>query len=401
MKARADTIKSLSLEGLEPGPPQQLGSVRLVPLLRSRPGSDLRLALRRYKAPLGVVALDGEPDGRVFHDGLKYMGYVPHGLVMSWSDDGSPVTAFGTQLTDESDGKSSGRSGVHKPQTVQLLHRMVKRESERRLRFLPLHLAMEGFLSLHFGGPDIAWSEYSRQAIRDGLDPRSEYAFLGRDISRLDAALRTFEIHDGQCGIIVCVADALASVFAVSHPDDYRLLHHSLIEDFYGELIYGYSHMYRDLPRLAPVEGPLAKPPQSVADLRRLFENARREWTQIGHVLAQGIIGRGVRSERVYRAGPFSLQRFVTSLSLHDENHIGEAIVREDGNIEYLKTFRLSSSQSKRAYLLQILAEHHWNLAAAAQSQNQSQPDFIKRMARAGFGYLIAEHVLRAARKGK
>lgn len=399
MKTKPDLLKSLSLDGLVPGPPQQLGSVRLVPLLRERPSSDLRLALRRYKSPLGVVALDGEPDNRVIHAGLKYMGYVPHGLIMSWSDDGSPITAYGTQITDESETKTSGR-GL-KPQTVQLLHRMVKREAENQLRFLPLHLAMEGFLSLHFGGPEIAWSEYSRQAIRDGLDPRSEFAPLGRSISKLDAALRTFEIHDGQCGMIVCVADALAAVFAVSHPDDYRMMHHSLIEDFYGELIWQYSHQYRDLPKLTPVEDAAPKPPSSVAELRRLFERSRAEWAQVGNVLAAGLAGRGVRSERVYRAGPFSLQRFVTSLSLDDENHIGEAIVREDGNIEYLKTYRLSSSQSKRAYLLQILAEHQWNIAAAAGSQRQSQGDFIKRLANAGFGYLVAEHVLRAARKGK
>lgn len=400
MKTRPDLLKTLSLDGLTPGPPQQLGAVRLVPLLRERPSSDLRLALRRYKSPLGVVALEGDPDGRgVIHEGLKYMSYVPHGLIMSWSDDGSPVTAFGTQFADDGDAKSSGRGS--KPQTVQLLHRMVKREAEKRLRFLPLHLAMEGFLALHFGGPDIAWCEYARQALRDGLDPRSEYAPLGREISKLDAALRTFEIHDGQCGMIVCVADALAAVFVVSHPDDYRMLHHSLVEDFYGELIYQYSHHYRELPKLTPLEAPTPKPPQSLSELRRLFEKARAEWAQIGNVLAQGLVGRSVRSERIYRAGPFSLQRFATSLSLDDENHIGEAIVREDGGIEYLKTYRLSASQSKRAYLLQILAEHQWNLGAAAGSQRQSQPDFIKRLANAGFGYLIADHVLRAARKGR
>src|SRR6185295_5018235 len=106
-------------------------------------------------------------------------------------------------------------------------------------------------------------------------------------------------------------------------------------------------------------------------------------------VLMAGLAGRGVRSERIYRAGPFSLQRFVTSLSLDDENHIGEAIVREDGNIEYLKTFRLSSSQSKRAFLLQTLSHYQWNLDAAASSQNQTRADFVKRLYNAGFGYLV------------
>lgn len=395
----SDKPQTLSLRGLEPAAPQQLGAVRLVPLLRSQVGGDLRLSLRRYKDAFGVVALDGEPDGRRLNPGLKYMGYVPHGLVMSWSDDGSPITAFGTQMTADSDGdtKQLGRGG---PVTARLLHRMVKRESGNRLRFLPLHLAMEGYLSLHFGGPDIAWSEYSRQALREGLDPRYETVAFGRDINRLDAALRTFEIHEGQCGVLLCVADALAAAFVVPHPDDYRLLHHSLIEDFYGDLIYQYSYQYRDLPRLAPYdEGPDAQRPKTLAELRVLFEKSRRSWADVGHLLTSGLVGRSVTSERVYRAGPFSLQRFVTSLRLDDENHIGETIVREDGTVEYLKTYRLSSGQAKRAFLLQTLAQHNWNLDAAAASQNQTRSALMGRLVNAGFGYLIAEHVLRAARR--
>lgn len=393
----SDKLQVLSLAGLEPAPPQQLGAVRLVPLLRSKVPGDLRLALRRYKDALGVVALDGEPDGRRINPGLKYMGYVPHGLVMSWSDDGEPLTAYGTQLADETDGKQLGRGG---PVTVRLLHRMVKRETGNRLRFLPMHLAMEGYLSLHFGGPDIAWSEYSRQALRDGLDPRSEAATLGRDINRLDAALRTFEIHEGQCGLLICVADALASVFVVPHPEDYRLLHQSLIEDFYGDLIYQYSYQYRDLPRLEPFDdGPRPQKPANLAELRGMFESSRHRWAEVGQLLANGLVGRSVQSDRIYRAGPFSLQRFVTSLRLDDENHIGEAIVREDGTIEYLKTFRLSSGQAKRAFLLQILSQHSWNLDAAAASQRQSRAALIERLTNAGFGYLIADHVLRAARR--
>jgi len=59
-----------------------------------------------------------------------------------------------------------------------------------------------------------------------------------------------------------------------------------------------------------------------------------------------------------------TLQRFRSSLDVTDINHLGEAIVREDGTIEYLKTYRLSAKQTRRAYLLQVLAAHSWNLAA-------------------------------------
>src|SRR5262249_38694575 len=140
---------------------------------------------------------------------------------------------------------------------------------------------------------------------------------------------------------------------------------------------------------------------RSLGELRELLHGGRKRWGEIGHFLAQGLLGRSVRSERVYRAGPFSLQRFVTSLRLDDENHIGEAILRQDGGIEYLTTYRLSSAQTKRAYLLQVLASHNWNLDAAAASQKQSRDQLVTRLANAGFGYLVTESVLRSARRGK
>jgi hypothetical protein len=390
---KGELISSLRLTGLRLASPQQHGGIRLIPLLRDSVRGDLRLSRRRYKDTLAAVALDSEIDA----PGLRYMAYVPHGLVMSWSDDGEPVTAFGTQLCEEgeTDGKKLGRG----PCTVRLLHRMVKREDERRLRFLPLHVAMEGFLALHFGGPEIAWSEYSKQAIRFGLDPRLEYASPGRQISGLDDALRLFEIHEGQCGVLVLVADALAAAFVVPHPQDYRLLHYSLLEDFFGGLIREYSHQYSRVPALDFSLPDGDRPVTSVAGLRAALDGARSRWQEDSEIFVSGLLGRGVRAERIYQAGPFSMQRFCTSLSLQDENHIGETILREDGTVEYLKTYRLSAQQSRRAYLLQLLAKYSWNLDAAAASQNQTRHQLVQRFAAAGFAYLLSDEVLRAARK--
>ncbi|MDP6447860.1 MAG: hypothetical protein QF805_28970, partial [Pirellulaceae bacterium] len=98
--------------------------------------------------------------------GLKYYSYIPHAFVASWTNDGSPVAEFGVRL-ERSDAKKS-KGGA------QMIKRMLRREGGDRLRFLPLHVALEGYLSLHFGGPDMAWSEYSRQAMSAGLDPRCE-----------------------------------------------------------------------------------------------------------------------------------------------------------------------------------------------------------------------------------
>lgn len=113
-------------------------------------------------------------------------------------------------------------------------HRPAKRRPGGRLRFPPPHLALDGHLVPHLGGPAVAWEEWSRQALRDGLSPRAEDAYLGWPVRGPGDALRAFEIHPGQCGVMVYAADTLAASFAVPHEDDYRLPHPSLIQDLYG-----------------------------------------------------------------------------------------------------------------------------------------------------------------------
>lgn len=385
MKSKGVLLEEVALRGLEIAPSQSWGGIRLVPLLRRDVHADLRLALRRYDESLTVVSLDSSPAG------LKYASYIPHGMVMTWSDDSSVTAAYGTQL-EAADGKRLG-NGVH---TARLTHRMVRREDKNQLRFMPLHMAMEGYLALHFGGPTVVWSEYSRQAVSHGLDPRSESSVSGWAIRGLDDALRVFEIHTRQVGVLVFVADALASAFVVPHPADYAALHRSLIEDFYGELLYHYASYATSSRHEAEINDARVG---SLADLRRELEGVRAEWSLHHADMSRGILGRSIQSERVYRAGQFQLQRFITSLSMTTENHIGEAIVRDSGELEYLKTYRLSAAQSKRAYLLQQLAAQNWNLDATASALGQSRQDLIERIAKAGFGYLLKPHVLEEARR--
>lgn len=377
-------LDRLDLRGLAVAPSQVWNGIRLVPLVRANAPGDLRLAKRRYSESAMVVSLDGELAG----NGDNYVSYVPHGLVVSWSDDGSPAATFGTNLASR-DGKRFGSC-------VRVAHRMVKREDKSRLRLLPLHLAMEGFLDLHFGGPDVAWSEYSKQALSSRLSPRWERSVGGRAIHGLEDALRVFEIHEGQVGVLVFVADALASAFVVSHPDDYRELHCTLLEDFYGELMVHYG--------LDGIAGHIdasfeADPIRSLDDLERALDRARSDWADFQAYMASAIFDRPLEAEKIYRCGPFQLQRFATDLDVKGENHIGEAIVRADGTIEYLKTYRLSAAQSRRAFLLRHLAAHNWNLDATAAALRQSKDDLVERLEKAGFGYLLKEHVLREARR--
>lgn len=387
MNTRLPLLQSIALRGLDLAPSQVWRGIRLVPLLRKDVRSDLRLAQRPYEDDVMVVSLDG----KLLAPGLKYIAYVPHGLVMSWSNDGSAAAAYGTQLIDR-DGKRFEKG----PCSVRVAHRMVRREDKNSLRLLPLHLAMEGFLALHFGGPEIAWSEYSRRALAGGLDPRMESALPGRAIAGLEEALRVFEIHDRQVGLLVFVAEALASAFVVSHPDDYAALHRTTLEDFYGELLWYYSLHSTSSPMAATID---ETDVDSLADLRQALAAMRTEWSSFQRGMADGLFSRKVQAERIYRAGPFQLQRFATELDPAEENHIGEAIFREGGELEYLKTFRLSAAQTRRAFLLSQLASQNWNLDATAALLKQTKEELMVRLANAGFDYLLKQHVLQAARR--
>ncbi|AKT41930.1 uncharacterized protein CMC5_061520 [Chondromyces crocatus] len=362
-----------------------LGNIRLVPLLRDRVCEDLRLARRKYEETLTVVDLG---------DRLAYCStYVPHALVVSWTDDASPVGAFGTALAGPSDEKRL--SGALRG--VKLLHRMVKREGEQRLRLLPQHLALEGLLALHFKGPEIAWTEYSRRALSRGLSPRGELTVGGRGVAWLEEALRLFEIHEGQCGVLLFIGDALASMFVVSHPDDYRDLHRTLLEDGFALDLLRAAEWSGQSPVLTGELQPESV--SSLADLRSQVARIREEVASFHVDIASGLVGRSLSIERVYRAGPFLLDRFLTDLDPGGENHIGELILSEDRTVQYARTYRLSSAQTRRVYLLQQLAACQWNLDLTAKALRTSRDALMVRLERAGFGYLIAEHVLAGAKK--
>lgn len=385
----AKLLDRLVLKGLTLAPPQVLGGVRLVPLLREAAPGDLRLVQRTFAEDVALVQLDRR---------TSYFSYIPHALVAQWTNDGTPVAAFGTQIQSyealrKADSQERNRGFV----MPHVMAKMRYREDDRRLRFLPQHLAMEGFLALHFRGPDIAWEEYSRKALRDGMSPRTETSVAGNRIVGLEDALRVFEIHSTQVGMALFVADALAAVFVVPHPDDYRALHETLLTDFYGELVYLYS--------LQATESAYLPPPMdltkihAIDDLRAELIRLRNDWTQLHELLLAKLLDRPLRSELVYELGPFHLQRFMTDLDPSTENHLGEAILRADGTLEYLKTYRLSGAQCRRAFLLSQLSDCQWSLDDCAARQNCSKEELILRLDNAGFGYLLKPHILEAARK--
>jgi hypothetical protein len=123
------------------------------------------------------------------------------------------------------------------------------------------------------------------------------------------------------------------------------------------------------------------------------------DWAAFQSLMADNLLSRALTVRGLYSAGPFTLQRFITDLHPAEENHIGEAIIRDNGDVEYLKTFRLSAAQTRRAYLLSRLAARQWDIEATAADLGCSHDEPVHRLERAGFGYILNEQVRLQARK--
>ncbi|MEU1881646.1 hypothetical protein ABZ470_30460 [Streptosporangium sp. NPDC020072] len=372
-------MTALTLTGLSTRPAQVWGGVRLVPLVRQEPIEDLRLSAQIHEEEFGLVEVAPR---------AAYLSYIPHGFVADWTRDGSPAAAYGTQLRGPAE-----RDHVPSGMPLHFHRRMARRTGRNRLRFLPLHLALEGYLSLHFGGPEIAWEEWSRRAIDQGLSPRVEESYSGAEVRGLRDALRIFEIHPGQCGVLVYVADALASAFVVPHPDDYRALHTTLLHDLYGELIHHYAMYSVAVPdfRARIVDAQVG----SLADLRARARERQEEWASFHDgVMANGLLRTDHTYQRVYEMDGYRLSRFLPSFERRQENHIGELITDGAGRLAYLKTFRLSENQVRRGHLLTRLAACGWNLAETSAALGMTEHELALRIEGAGFGHLLRQDIL-------
>ncbi|MFE1177403.1 hypothetical protein [Streptomyces sp. NPDC058773] len=374
-------MSRLDLSGLDVRPGQVWGAVRLVPLVRAEPVTDLRLHRELYE--------DGPETVRADSQTSCTSSYIPHGFVADWTGDGSPAAAYGSQLSDG--GGPVVCAPLHFPRKLAQRRRGKGRPaggSAGTLRFLPLHLALDGYLALHFGGPSVVWEEWTRRAVYDGLSPRAERAYRGEAVPGLDDALRVFEIHPGQCGVLLYVADALAAAFVVPHPDDYRALHASLLQDLYGELMYQYA-LYGG-PVAEFTTRIAAEYVTSLAQLRSAAERRQQEWAaQHAELMAGELLDESYEVREVYRMGRFRLARFLPPFALHRTQHIGEVITDGKGRTVYLKTFRLSDKQVRRGHVLHRLAAHDWHPGRTAEAMGITGEELARRIGRLGFEGLL------------
>lgn len=275
---------------------------------------------------------------------------------------------------------------------------MIKRRDKENIRFLPLNVAMESFLSSYFNCFDIKWEEYSRKGSKYGLSPRYDQVYSGQSLSELENALRVFELHKNQVGVLLFVADALASIFIVPNPYDYKELHYSLLKDFYGETIYFYSIYHKNLQSFKTEfdESKITK----ISDFNNELQRIKADLANFYTMMANNVIKRKVSIKKLYDIKNYSLNYFFTEeMGKYSENYIGETIFDENYNIHYMKLYRISEEQIKRFVLLKLLDDNDWHIEQSAKTINLSKDEFILKMYKLELGHLLQPKYIDQAKK--
>jgi hypothetical protein len=112
--------------------------------------------------------------------------------------------------------------------------------------------------------------------------------------------------------------------------------------------------------------------------------------------MARDLLGTSYAFERVRRAGPYELYRFLPPFvhNAGQEQHIGEVITDHKGRAVYLKSFRLSDKQIRRGYLLRRLADCDWHLGRTAEALGTGYEELVTRIRAAGFASLLNAHTV-------
>jgi hypothetical protein len=381
-RARIDEI---SLGDLQVRGAQVWRSVRLVPLVRPKALSKIRLGRVNEHDAVTVTTLDAHPSHP--SRGLHFVSVVPHSFVVGWGEDAEAEVNQGAALVREGDGRAVHVGGTR----VRMRMRMARRASDRSLRFAPQQLAIEGLLSLYFGGPSLATRDWSERLLRRGLDPRTENAMTGRALPHLAEALRVFEVLDGQCGMLLFFKDMLFGAFVAPTHEDYRALHDSLVLDLFPAELLEYASYD------APVFHASIEPAKTLSGLRAALEREEASWAHFYQAISASLLTEA-SVQHVHGMEGFELERFITRLHRKGEHHIGERIVARDGTLAYLKTYRLGAPQARRAFLLDCLGRGDWDLDRSAEIARSDRTAFIADLRLAGFEWMLGPKVLHELR---
>lgn len=260
-----------------------------------------------------------------------------------------------------------------------------RRDGGDGVRLLPLHLTLEGLLYATLGLPPETWSRYAESSR--ALAERNPRAPRG---AALDAALRTFEPHPEQCGILLYAADTLVFALVAPCPDDYERVHQSVVADLLAGTFEFYARQHPESvngPRFrAELPGAAVR---TLDDLRRAIALSRRGSFAAERALADGLVNTEpvVRSSET--AGDWAVRRFTSALVPKSQNFIGEAIVGPRGAPAWLTLHRLSDGYTRRAWALASLATAEWNLARLAREWRGTPAEAETQLREAGFRHVL------------
>jgi hypothetical protein len=377
----------LALKGVRALPPQALGVMSLVPLAREHPIGDLRLCPIEV-LPVGERKLPGAPE-HVTH-------FIPHGVVTGWGERGRPMVAAGTTCLAT---RRGGRTLTAPPRETLIDCAISRRDGGDGVRLLPLHLTLEGLLYACLGLPPETWSRYAESSrARAERNPRAPRG------AALDAALRTFEPHPGQCGLLLYAADTLVFALVAPCPDDYDRMHRSVVADLLAGTFEFYARQHP-----ASVNGPWfrAEIPgaavRTLDDLRKAIRLSRRGSFAAEQALSDGLVNAEpvVRSSET--AGDWAVRRFTSALVPKAQNFVGEAIVGPRGATAWLTLHRLSDGYTRRAWALASLASANWNLTRLAAEWRGTPAEAETQLREAGFRHVLevmrVERVVKTLRR--
>lgn len=178
----------------------------------------------------------------------------------------------------------------------------------------------------------------------------------------------------------------MINCFITPHPADYARLHRSLLKDCYPSYLVHYGFLREGRAQFS-LQG------EGVTDLvtlRSAFEQAWNQAREVETLRLETLLGRALKTERIYRAGPFLVERFTTELEDGFGNYCGECICRQTGELEYLKMYNLSRAESQRLRLLEALFKNDWNFEkTASYLQLRSSEDIARMMVKADLGYFL------------
>ena len=374
------------------GPSQVWGAVRLIPLLREQPIEGLRLSNRIYHNDVTVVG-----QGK-----RNYISYIPNGIILDWNN-GSPIGAYGTQIEQQAK-KAQARDHNHlqiEDIKIGLQNKVLKREHSRRMRLLPLHLTLDGLLGQLSKQPSVAWSDYRPQAVGGCAPYVRTQSISSWGISGLRGALERFEIHPMQTGVLLFIEDAFVNAFVVSHHDDYRPLHQTIIRDVFCDIFWHYGQYYTKVPAFSCQLD--HEKISSLTELKNQYLHQENLWRSFRADMAGELLSKTLFVDEIYKKHGFSIERFfaapsaetddfhtaLSQLSHKEANHIGECIRHKSGRIAYLKTYRLNNSQSQRLRVLSQLQRYNWNIHEAAEDWNITHYQFRSRMVQVGLRYML------------